>query len=172
MAVQREVSCHASEPPYHPESRRARVLPRLGRRSIVEAVCPGGGSHRPLRGRTARCLHSRRDLPPGWAAGQPHVAATGADAARRGGCADRGRPRSRHAAQVRVFGGIFGELAEKFEAFVEALGEISDLGRSYTSADVLRLYELWVRTGSPRADRRLRELGIEPVTGSVSRLAH
>lgn len=80
--------------------------------------------------------------------------------------------RGRYSAQVRAYGGIFSELSEKFAMFVEVLGEISDLGRSYSSADVLRLYELWVRTGSPRADRRLRELGIEPLAGSVSRMEH
>lgn len=80
--------------------------------------------------------------------------------------------RARYSAQVRAFGGIFNELSEKFAMFVEVLGEISDLGRNYTSADVLRLYELWIRTGSPRADRRLRELGIQPVAGAVSRLEH
>jgi hypothetical protein len=80
--------------------------------------------------------------------------------------------RARYSAQVRAFGGIFSELSEKFAAFVEVLGEISDQGRSYTSADVLRLYELWVRTGSARADRRLRELGIQPLAGSVSRAEH
>lgn len=80
--------------------------------------------------------------------------------------------RARYSAQVRAFGGIFTELAEKFPVFVEVLGEISDLGRRYTPADVLRLYELWVRTGSPRADRRLKELGIQTVAGSVSLRAH
>jgi hypothetical protein len=80
--------------------------------------------------------------------------------------------RARYSTQVRAFGGIFSELSEKFAMFVEVLGEISDLGRSYTSADVLRLYELWIRTGSPRADRRLRELGIQPAAGAVSRLEH
>lgn len=80
--------------------------------------------------------------------------------------------RARYSSQVRVFGQIFSELSEKFALFVEVLGEISDQGRSYTSADILRLYELWIRTGSPRANRRLRELGIEPATGSVSRVEH
>lgn len=80
--------------------------------------------------------------------------------------------RARYSAQVRAFGSIFTELAEKFPVFVEVLGEISDLGRRYTPADVLRLYELWVRTGSARADRRLKELGIQTVAGSVSLRAH
>jgi hypothetical protein len=80
--------------------------------------------------------------------------------------------RARYSNQVRAFGGIFAELSDKFAMFVEVLGEISDLGRRYTSADVLRLYELWIRTGSPRADRRLRELGIQPSAGAISRMEH
>lgn len=80
--------------------------------------------------------------------------------------------RARYSAQVRAFGSIFNELAEKFPVFVEVLGEISDLGRSYTPSDVLRLYELWIRTGSARADRRLKELGVQTFAGSASRAAH
>lgn len=80
--------------------------------------------------------------------------------------------RARYSAQVRAYGTIFSELSGKFAAFVEVLGEISDQGRSYTSADILRLYEVWVRTGSERANRRLKELGIQPVPGSVSRKTH
>jgi hypothetical protein len=80
--------------------------------------------------------------------------------------------RGRYSAQVRAYGAIFAELSEKFAMFVEVLGEISDLGRRYTSADILRLYELWIRTGSQRADRRLRELGIQPAPGAVSRREH
>lgn len=73
---------------------------------------------------------------------------------------------------MRAFGSIFNELAEKFPVFVDVLGEISDLGRSYTPSDVLRLYELWIRTGSARADRRLKELGVQTFAGSASRAAH
>jgi hypothetical protein len=80
--------------------------------------------------------------------------------------------RARSSSQVRAFGQIFSELSDKFAAFVEVLGEISDQGRSYTSGDILRLYELWMRTGSERASRRLRELGIQPIAGSVSRAEH
>lgn len=62
----------------------------------------------------------------------------------------------------RVLGRVFAELAAKFLPLVDALGEISDAARRYTQADVLRLYELWLKTGSPRAQGLLRKLGIEP----------
>jgi hypothetical protein len=60
-----------------------------------------------------------------------------------------------------VLGRVFAELAMKFQPLVDALGEISDAARRYSQADVLRLYELWLKTGSPRAHRLLRGLGIE-----------
>jgi hypothetical protein len=61
----------------------------------------------------------------------------------------------------RVLGGVFAELAEKFLPLVDALGEISDGARRYGPADILRLYELWLKTGSPRARGLLRQLGVE-----------
>lgn len=66
----------------------------------------------------------------------------------------------------RVLGRVFAELAAKFLPLVDALNEISDAARRYTQADVLRLYEVWLKTGSPRARSLLRGLGIEaaPVT--------
>lgn len=65
-----------------------------------------------------------------------------------------------------AFCGIFEELSRKFAGFVDVLAEVGDHGRA---ADVLRLYELWLRTGSRRALERLRDLGVEPsgATGSV-----
>src|ERR1700720_1541777 len=57
-----------------------------------------------------------------------------------------------------VLGRVFAELAAKFLPLVDALNEISDAARRYTQADVLRLYELWLKTGSPRARQLLRGL--------------
>ena len=73
-----------------------------------------------------------------------------------GTLADRARPSSGSEA----FGGVFAELACKFAAFVDVIGEIADLGRRYTSRDILRLYELWLATGSRRARTRLAALGV------------
>ncbi len=56
---------------------------------------------------------------------------------------------------------VFGELAQKFQLLADALGEISDAAYVYTQRDVLRLYEIWLKTGSIRARRLLRRLGIE-----------
>lgn len=61
----------------------------------------------------------------------------------------------------RAFGTVFAELAAKFRDFVDVLAEIRDSGKA-ASIDVLRLYELWLKTGSRRAARLLREHGVEP----------
>jgi hypothetical protein len=61
-----------------------------------------------------------------------------------------------------VFGAVFAELAEKFRDFVDVLNEVSAEAHSSTDIDVLRTYEVWLRTGSARAARLLRSKGIEP----------
>jgi len=62
---------------------------------------------------------------------------------------------------------VFGELARKFQPVVDAIGEISDSARVWSSKDVLRLYELWLKTGSRRAQGLLRELGVQPAPVSL-----
>jgi hypothetical protein len=68
----------------------------------------------------------------------------------------------RGTARGRAFGTVFSELADKFQDMVDVLNEIRESVRTDNDADVLRLYELWVKTGSRRAGRLLRELGIQP----------
>lgn len=71
-----------------------------------------------------------------------------------------------------AFGEIFEELARKFTAFVDVLSEVNENTSLSSNADVMRLYELWLRTGSKRAARRLRDLGIEPSTASATLERH
>lgn len=59
---------------------------------------------------------------------------------------------------------VFTELAEKFQAIVDALNELSETAYVHTAKDILRLYELWLKTGSRRSLRLLRRLGVEPLT--------
>jgi hypothetical protein len=58
---------------------------------------------------------------------------------------------------------LFDELTEKFVDCVDVLSEVSENTALTTNSDVLRLYEIWVRTGSKRAAERLRKAGIEPI---------
>jgi hypothetical protein len=57
---------------------------------------------------------------------------------------------------------IFAELAEKFVAFVDVLSEVSERAQLTNDADLLRLYEKWLRTGSRRNGDLLAERGIVP----------
>jgi hypothetical protein len=67
---------------------------------------------------------------------------------------------------------VFAELAEKFQPMVDALNEISESAYQHSAQDRLRLYELWVKTGSERSRRILRKLGIEPSPAARTVLAH
>lgn len=62
----------------------------------------------------------------------------------------------------RVFQSVFAELADKFQSFVDVLNEVRDKAKSSSDHDLLRLYEIWLRTGSERVEVLLRELGVEP----------
>lgn len=73
--------------------------------------------------------------------------------------ADSLRGRSRSAA----IAAVFAELAGKFQRLVDVLNEVADMARPATDKDLLRLYEIWLKTGSPRARRLLGELGVVPV---------
>ncbi len=61
-----------------------------------------------------------------------------------------------------VLAQVFAELAEKFQPLVDALNEVSESSCRHTDEDVLRLYEIWLKTGSRRAYRILRRLGVSP----------
>ncbi len=63
---------------------------------------------------------------------------------------------------VTALQGVFRELAGRFVEFMDVLCEVGEQTRLRGDDDILRLYELWLRSGSRRAARRLRELGIEP----------
>jgi hypothetical protein len=62
---------------------------------------------------------------------------------------------------------VFAELARKFQPVVDALGEISDSARVWSHKDVMRLYEVWLKTGSRRAQGLLQQLGVAPAPVSL-----
>ena len=67
---------------------------------------------------------------------------------------------------------LFAELAENFAQLVDVLGVISDSSNLNSNADVLRLYEIWLRTGSPRTAEKLRRHGIQVSANASSRAMH
>jgi len=67
---------------------------------------------------------------------------------------------------------VFRELAEKFTAFMDVLAEVGEMAHGSPERNVLRLYETWLHTGSPRARRKLEAMGIIPDEHSSSRRSH
>jgi hypothetical protein len=61
-----------------------------------------------------------------------------------------------------TFSAVFAELGEKFVAFVDVLAEVSERTSCVSNADLLRLYEKWLKTGSPRSGQLLVERGVVP----------
>jgi hypothetical protein len=61
-----------------------------------------------------------------------------------------------------ALGDVFDELSGKFTAFVDVLGEVSERTALTSNADVLRLYEKWLRTKSRRSGDLLAARGIVP----------
>jgi len=70
----------------------------------------------------------------------------------------------------RTWAPIFAELSAKFQDLVDVLNEVRNAASS--DADVLRLYELWLTTGSRRAARLLQRLGVAPVSQAGSTREH
>ena len=59
---------------------------------------------------------------------------------------------------------VFAELAEKFRQLVDVLARVSlqTDGPGSTNESLLKLYDLWQRTGSRRVAEKLRAHGLEP----------
>jgi hypothetical protein len=73
-------------------------------------------------------------------------------------------------ASGRGIAAIYAELAGKFQGLVDALNEVSEMSYVHSDADILRLYEIWMKTGSARAHGLLSRLGVQPVKqGGFSR---
>jgi hypothetical protein len=58
---------------------------------------------------------------------------------------------------------VFLELAQKFQRLVDVLNDVAEMAYEHSDKDILRLYEIWMKTGSPRAYSILRRLGVEPI---------
>lgn len=62
-----------------------------------------------------------------------------------------------------AFADIWRELASKFHVLIDVLHEVRDDGRLDSSMSLLRQYEVWLKTGSRRAEQLLRQQGIVPI---------
>lgn len=67
---------------------------------------------------------------------------------------------------------VFSELAARFTVFVDILAEVSEQSALGSNTDLLRIYEIWLKTGSQRAQKKLREHKIHPGIFSNSQRSH
>ncbi|MDP9065272.1 MAG: hypothetical protein M3O06_05340, partial [Pseudomonadota bacterium] len=72
----------------------------------------------------------------------------------------------------RSIASIYLQLAQKFQRLVDALNEVSEMSHQHSDADILRLYEVWLKTGSARAHGLLNKLGVQPVKQGGFRREH
>jgi hypothetical protein len=78
----------------------------------------------------------------------------------------------RGTARGRALADVYRELARKFQIVVDVLNEVRDSTRRSSDIDLLRTYEVWLRTGSKRAAGLLRKNGVVPMPNAVSRNSH
>ncbi|MCC6874348.1 MAG: hypothetical protein IT378_08615 [Sandaracinaceae bacterium] len=62
-------------------------------------------------------------------------------------------------------GQVYAELADGFLGYASAFDDVREETALRTPQDLVRLYERWRRTGSPRLAERLREEGVFPQHG-------
>lgn len=67
---------------------------------------------------------------------------------------------------------VFRELAEKFLQCVELIADVAQQTRVFDESDMLRLYDLYLKTGSKRARRALQSMGIAASFNASSRTEH
>lgn len=65
-------------------------------------------------------------------------------------------------ARVRALRSVFAQLSSHFVDFVDLLTETAEQGQSTHQPDLIRLHELWSKTGSRRLGRKLVEYGVMP----------
>ena len=71
-----------------------------------------------------------------------------------------------------AFAAIYRELAVKFQVLVDVLNEVRDEARGESDRDLLRTYEIWLKTGSRRARKLLRDNGVVPIADAKLKDRH
>lgn len=70
-----------------------------------------------------------------------------------------------------VFSEIFTQLAANFVDYMDVLSEITKAQHS-SDSDILRQYEIWLRSGSRAAKKRLISQGIHPLANNAGPTKH
>ena len=73
--------------------------------------------------------------------------------------------------RTHALAGVFTELSQKFQPMVDALNEVSE-GGAPSDRDILRLYEIWLKTGSARCYAQLQRLGVDPTAAGGTAFTH
>ena len=68
-----------------------------------------------------------------------------------------------------AFGEVYKELANKFQILIDVLNEVRESALRGSDINLLRTYEIWLKTGSLRAEKLLREQGIVPISTAKGR---
>ena len=68
-----------------------------------------------------------------------------------------------------AFAPIYQELSEKFLILIDILNEVRDSRRADSNLDLLRTYEVWQKTGSPRCEEVLRKQGVVPISDAIKK---
>ena len=89
-----------------------------------------------------------------------------------GGCAYGALAQSTAHGRGRVLAAVFAELSEKFQPMVDALNEVSESSCAQSDRDILRLYEIWLKTGSARCHGLLERLGVHPTRAGGTAFTH
>lgn len=74
------------------------------------------------------------------------------------GCLSDSSPR----ADLSALKQVFAELSGKFIEMMDVLSEVGESTRPGNNNDVLRVYEIWLKSGSRRAAGKLKQAGIHP----------
>lgn len=72
----------------------------------------------------------------------------------------------------RALNAVFAELAAKFQDMVDVLNEVRESACESTDENLMRTYDLWIKTGSQRAARLLRGAGVYPMPGARVNYKH
>lgn len=67
---------------------------------------------------------------------------------------------------------VYRELARKFEPFADALDDVREGTAMRTPTDIVRLYEKWTKTRSPKIAERLSAEGVFPTLGGPLKAVH
>ncbi len=67
---------------------------------------------------------------------------------------------------------VYEELTRKFVHFVDVLSEVTENKSVASDYDIMRLYEVWMRTGSKRTEAILQKLGIDLVRTPIPAFKH